>query len=281
MSPKRFAATVTVPAQAAMRGFWVALGQQIDDARRQRRWSTQRLADEAGISRSLAYQVRRGDQASIEAALRLVAALGLKLDFGLVDPHRRQRADGRQADVVHSAMGEWEAGWLRRLGLPVGLDEPYQHYQYAGRADVTSWDLDLRALLHIENRTRFPDFQEMAGAFNAKRAYLGIELADRLGIPGWHSETHVIAALWSAEVLHSLRLRTESFRALCPDGARGFQGWWAGTPPSSGRTAEFVVFDPLARGRQRPFVTLEAALAVRPRYQGYAEAAAALKVDRP
>ena len=210
-----------------------------------------------------------------------MAALGLKLDFNLVDPRRRQRAVALGADVVHSAMGELEAGRLRGFRFMVGLDEPYQHYQYAGRADVCAWDLDRRALLHIENRTLFPDLQETAGAFNAKRAYLGGELAARLGVRSWQSETHVIAALWSAEVLHALRLRSESFRALCPDDARGFEGWWTGNPPSGGRTAELVLLDPLARGRQRQFVSLERALVARPRYRGYADAAAAVAASTP
>jgi hypothetical protein len=39
----------------------------------------------------------------------------------------------------------------------------------------------------IENRTRFPDFGETAGAFNAKRAYLGAALAERVGISRWAS----------------------------------------------------------------------------------------------
>ena len=55
-------------------------------------------------------------------------------------------------------MGEYEASHLRALGFKVGIDEPYQHYQFAGRADLVAWDVDARAFLHIENGTRFPDF---------------------------------------------------------------------------------------------------------------------------
>lgn len=174
-------------------------------------------------------------------------------------------------------MGEFEAAQLRRNGVHVGIDEPYQHYQFAGRADVVAWDLERRALLHIENRTRFPDFQEMAGAFNAKRAYLGRALADRTGAGTWLSETHVIAALWSSEALHALRLRTESFRALCPHVTTGFDGWWSGEVSARGRQSVLVVLDPLASGRARPYVGLEDALTVRPRYRGYAELAAQLE----
>ncbi len=210
--------------------------------------------------------------------MRLVGALGLKLEFELEDP-RRKTPRPRQ-DTVHSAMGEFEAAHLRPLGFGLAIDEPYQHYQFAGRADVVAWDLDARALLHIENRTRFPDFQEAAGAFNAKKAYLGDALAERLEIGRWRSETHVVVALWSAEVIHALRIRTESFRTLCPDALDSFSAWWRGGPPGTGKTCVFVALDPLARGRQRTFVSLEQALVARPRHAGYAEAAARLTFRR-
>jgi hypothetical protein len=132
------------------------------------------------------------------------------------------------------------------------------------------------AHLHIENRTRFPDVQEMAGAFNAKRAYLAGALAERVGVAAWASETHVIAALWSSEILHALRLRKESFCALCPDEVAPFDRWWAGEPPPRGRASILVVLDPMTSGRARPFVGLDSALRTRPRYKSYAQAAADL-----
>ena len=165
---------------------------------------------------------------------------------------------------------------MRRRGFLVGVDEPYQHYQFAGRADVLAWDLEAAALLHIENRTRFPNLQEMAGSFNAKRAYLGRAIAERLGVRRWASETHVIAALWSAEVLHALRLRTETFRSICPHTADAFKGWWQDARPRSGITATLIVVDPAAAGQQRQFIGLDAALSARPRYRDYADAAARL-----
>jgi hypothetical protein len=193
----------------------------------------------------------------------------------LLDP--RRKLDSRPslgADVVHSAMGDFEAAHLRPFGFGMGVDEPYQHYQFAGRADFVAWDLSLAALLHIENRTRFPDLQETAGTFNAKRVYLGRVLAERLGVPRWASETHVIAALWSAEVLHALRLRTETFRTLCPDPPDALAHWWLGSPARTGTASTLVALDPIAVGRRRAFVGLNEALVVRPRYRGYADAAA-------
>lgn len=173
-------------------------------------------------------------------------------------------------------MGEFQAKWLRRYEFGLGIDEPYQHYQFAGRADLVAWHIRDRALLHIENRTRFPNLQDTAGSFNAKRAYLGAALAERLGIGRWESETHVIAALWSSEVLHAVRLRTESFRSLCPDPPHVFDDWWRGRPLIYGKQTTFILLDPKPPMRARTHVGLECALQTRPRYQGYADAAAAL-----
>ena len=112
-------------------------------------------------------------------------------------------------------MGDVEASRLQRFGFPVAIDEPYQHYQFAGRGDLVAWSLHNRALLHIENRTRFPDLQDAIGAYNAKCAYLADSVAKRLGLRDqFRSVTHVLALLWSAELRHLVRLRTATFRAV-------------------------------------------------------------------
>jgi transcriptional regulator with XRE-family HTH domain len=253
---------------------WVNFGQQVRDARRGRRLSVRDVAGRAGISAAMLYRMEAGEPASTDLATAVATALGRRAELHLVDHGRRDARRSLSIDAVHSAMGELEARHLRELGFQVGIDEPYQHYQFAGRADLVAWDAGARAMLHIENRTRFPDFQEMAGAYNSKRAYLGRALADRLGIGSWRSETHVIAALWSAEVLHALRLRTNSFKSICADDARAFEAWWSGRPPVPGASSSLVVLDPFVTSRQRSFISLDDAIAgARPRYRGYADAA--------
>ena len=234
------------------------------------------LAERAGLSPDMVYRVESGAPASNRTAASLAVALGRRLELGLIDPRQRAVRPSLSVDLVHAAMGELEAGHLQGHGHVVSLDEPYQHFQFAGRADVVAWDVGRQALLHIENRTRFPDFQDMAGAFNAKRAYLGAALAERLGIGRWSSEAHVIAALWTGEVLHALRSRRHSFRALCPDPVIAFDSWWAGRPAGEGRTSALIVIDPRPAPRARPYIDLQASFGARPRYRGYAEVAAAL-----
>jgi hypothetical protein len=281
MSPQKFSSTAGDAVSAAVRRLWVELGSQVREARLTRQRSVVATAARAGVSRTVAYQFEAGQPTSLEAAVRLASALGLRIEIEAFDPRRKRGPSVRSSDPVHSVMGEFEAGHLRALRRHVGIDEPYQHYQFAGRGDVVAWDEPAGAFLHIENRTRFPDLQEIAGSFNSKRAYLATAIAQRLGVRGWASETHVIAVLWSAEVLHTLRLRPETFRSLCPDPPDACADWWSGHPPRSGSTSTLVVLDPLASGRQLAFIGLERAIAgAPPRHRGYADAAVKLMKRR-
>jgi transcriptional regulator with XRE-family HTH domain len=259
------------------------LGTLIRDERVRRGWSLRDLAGRAGLSVTFVHVVEHGGAASLATYTALASALELQASFELIDPRRRGRTV-RQEDPVHAAMGETLAERLSAGGLQVALDDPFQHYQFAGRADVLGWSRQERALLHIENRTRFPNLQETFGSYNTKRRYLPAIAADRLGVRrGWASVTNVVLALWSSEVLHEVRIHPASFRAVCPDPVDDFATWWSGTVPLPGApTSTFALFDPIAGGRadRRRFVGLEAAAEVRPRYRGYADAVDALGLGR-
>ena len=223
------------------------------------------------------HAIEHGRPATLQTYAAIAAALSLDLRLDLVDP-RRRAASARAEDPVHAAMGELIAGRLNGYGRPVAIDEPYQHFQFSGRADVMSWDLERRALIHVENRTRFPNLQDAIGSYNAKRRYLPATMAERLRLRGgWASVTNVMVGLWSSEVLHVTRLRRVTFRSICPDPASDFLSWWSGSAPAPGpSTSTFVLFDPTSPlgGRQRMFVDLDSALepSARPRLRGYADA---------
>lgn len=265
------------------------LGAAIHEERKRRGWSLRELADRAAVAVGTVQGIEAGVGASLQMYSRLGMAVGLRLDAELVDPHRRRANGTRDEDPVHAAMGELEARHMRGLGFQVAIDEPYQHYQFAGRADLLAWRIDDQALIHIENRTRFPNIGEAAGAWNAKRAWLPGAVAERLGVSRWQTVIHAMACLWSAEVLHALRLRAETFRSICPDPADVFLARWSGDlqMPSgdrsgTGATATLVLLDPFASGRQRPMADLATALVgARPRVSGYAEAAERLRRGRP
>jgi len=281
MSHARLVVPRSAVVQASLDRVWADIGRQVREGREARGWTTQVLAARAGVSRGIVYLLERGEPTSLEVAIRCLSALGLRLELEAVDPRRRRQASSRAEDPVHAAMGEIQAAHLRKLGYFVSIDEPYQHYQFAGRADVVAWATNPPSLLHIENRTQFPNYQEAAGSFNAKRAYLAPILAERAGVRRFESVTHVMACLWSAEVLHAIRLRPETFRSLAPDGPDAFERCWNGATQAARTTSTLVILDPLAHGRQRRWIGLDEALgAARPRHRGYADAAVAVTARR-
>jgi transcriptional regulator with XRE-family HTH domain len=256
----------------------VQLGREAHDERHRRRWTLAELAARAGVSVATAQRIEAGQPASLECCVRVGLALGLEPQLGLAAP-RRAGAPSRDGDPVHAALGEIEAAHFRRPGAVVLLDEPYQHYQFAGRADLLVADPAALSLLHIENRTRFPDIQAFAGVWNAKRSYLVPEIARRVGLRAAPiAVDHVIVALWSSEVIHALRLRRHSFAALAPDQPVGFAAWWEGAPVPAGTRASLVFFDPLTgeRRSRRRWVGLDRLDGLAPRYRGYADALGAL-----
>ena len=254
------------------------LGLAIHDERRRRGWSIQTLATRAGVAVGWLHAIENGAAASIGVYVRLSKALGRELHVDLLEPGQRRRPHA-DLDLVHAAMGEWEVAGLRAQAHQVRLDEPWQHYHFAGRADVLAWDVDRGALLHIENRTRFPDVQDAIGRFGTKRKYLATAVWRSLGFdrpPA--SETHAMVALWSAEVLRVLRQRPETFRATFPDPSDPLMDWFAGRWPERPLATTFALLDPFAAGRQRRIIDLTAALdGARPRVRGYAEAAVHLR----
>jgi transcriptional regulator with XRE-family HTH domain len=270
MSPRSPLQRPSPAAAAFTKRLALEFGQAVAEERRRRGWTMRELADRAHISASTVVGVEAGRAASMDVCGRLAVILGLGVDVKTGLGRRRSR---ESTDIVHSAMGEIEADLVSRHAFEVALDHPYQHYQFAGRADVLAWSRELAALLHIENRTRFPDIQQVAGSFNAKCAYLARSLARQLGVSPFVSETHVIVGLWSAEVIHAVRRRPATFRALTPDGDERLMAWLRGDPPTSGVVRSFVLLDPFAAGRQRAIASLDAVLdGVRPRVRGYREA---------
>jgi transcriptional regulator with XRE-family HTH domain len=256
------------------------VGEQVREERLRRGWTLSTLAGRAGISASHLAQLESGKPASLESYARVIVALDRRPQLSAVDARQRIGAGRRDEDFVHAAMGEVEARRLHALGFEVAIDAPYQHYQFAGRADVVAWDREGRALLHLENRTRFPNVQDALGSYGAKRAYLGNVLAERLDIRGgWRSETHVIAGLWSSEILHVLRVRATTFAVTCPDGPERVRAWWSGDIGGlEGVSSSLVLVDPVA-GVRDAFRLGELTPSTRPRYRGYAEAAAALRSE--
>jgi transcriptional regulator with XRE-family HTH domain len=280
MSPRKLVDEARPGAHSLGKRLASDLGREVRQERLRRRWSLNELANRAQLSLAAAHRIEMGEAALLDTYARLAVALGIEPAFSLHT--ERPARSAPDADPVHAAMGEAEAAHLSALGFEVLLDEPYQHYQFAGRADLVAVDRAKRALLHLENRTRFPDIQAAIGSYNAKRAYLAPQLANRLDIrAGFRQVTHVIVALWSAEVLHLLRLREATFDSVCPDPAEEFGAWWQGTTrEQEGQKSTLILFDPIAgqRATRRRWVGLEDLRTIDPRYRGYSDAVAKLRL---
>jgi transcriptional regulator with XRE-family HTH domain len=251
----------------------ILLGAQLREERLRQRLSLRHVGARAGLSAAMVQSMERGRPGSLLSYESVAEGLGVDIEANVVDRRRRQRPTGQ--DGLHGAIGEVQARHLRPHAFEVFIDEPYQHDQFAGRADLIAVDRARGAFLHAENRTRFPNVQEAVGAFNAKRSYLAVIIARRLGIPPFTSITHVMVVAWTGEAMHELRRHRATFASVCPDSPDLFGAWWDGTPPTRSGTA-LVLFDPTASSRQRPFVGLDALDRVRPRYRGYAEMLAAV-----
>jgi len=281
MSPRRAPGTRPTATDRATAHVTAQLGGQLRAARAERELTQAIVGARARVSPATVHYLEAGKPLSLASYIAVARVVGLQPDFAFRPVSLDRRVRPAQ-DPVHAAMGERIAAQMADLGVRVAIDHPYQRYRFAGRADVIAWRTDPPALLHVENRTRFPDIRAAAGAWNAKVLWLGDELARGLGVRRWESETHVLACLWSAEVLHTLRRHPATFHALAPDPADPFTAWWSGQPPNGGRTVTLALLDPLAEGRRTPFVDLDRALsaATRPRVAGYA-AAARMLAARP
>lgn len=271
MSPFRTVEPATPAVLARTTAIQAAAGDRIRAVRRRRRWSVDRLARAAGISRSLVYLVERGEGTTIATYARIGTVLGMRVDL-LLDDDRAPTRSERAVDPVHAAMVELLAARYAERGRWVGTDEPFQHFQFAGRADLAVIDPTGPDLLHHEVKTAIPNVGELAGAWNVKRQYLAGALAARYGYAaGFRTVTHVLTLAWTGECLRVLRLRAATICSLAPDDTIAFEAWWARTPPvRTGTIATAILLDPIARPRATPWIGLDGAPTCRPRHAAYA-----------
>ena len=276
MSPRRIGAQPSPRVEAEVHRLALLYGMQVRDARQARGWSVAELGRRSGLSPDMVYRIEAGQPGSLDAFARLAVALGRTARLELIDPRRR---DMRPISARILCIRPWASSKRPTSGRSAST------WVLMSLISTTS-SRDARISLHgtstrglcCTSRTGLdsPTSRRWPALSTRNGPTWPPTSPTRAGVPSWRSETHVIAALWSSEVLHALRLRTSSFRALCPDSPETFSEWWAGRPPKAGATSTIIVLDPLASPKRRAFVGLDDALGARPRYRGYADAAVML-----
>ncbi len=281
MSPRSAQRPPSQRAAALANRIAVRFGERIQNRREERRWTLAVLAKAARLSIGLVHKIDAGQPGSIDSYARLATALGLDL-FDSGDQSRGSDDTHRDQDPVHAAMGEVEAKHLRRLGYVVRMDEPYQHFRFAGRAD--SWPGTWGAAPSCISRT------ERASRTSRTRSAVTTESA-RTSVACWPSVSGSPKGGAARRMRSSRSGHPRSFEACACASNRSWpsvrtmsrsspHGGQAN--PAAGRHTTLVILDPVDFGRrdQASFIGLADLGRAEPRYTGYAEAVATLRRHR-
>ena len=136
MSPRKSPDPLSDRMAQTARRLATEIGSEIHDERVRRHWTLRELGRRSGVTGAAVQRLEAGHPGNVETYARVSVALTRRPELHLVDD--RRLAVQRAEDPVHAWMGDVEAAHLQSHGLPVAIDEPFQHYQFAGRADVLS-----------------------------------------------------------------------------------------------------------------------------------------------
>jgi transcriptional regulator with XRE-family HTH domain len=192
------------------------------------RLSQARLADRAGVSRSVISRIERGhlDTVSLATLRRVGAALDVRID--VVAFSRNGNVD-RLVNARHSALHESIARCLRTLpDWRFAPEVSFSIWGERGVVDILAWNPKRRILLIIELKTAIVDANELVGTFDRKWR-LGLEIARR---HGWDVPDGTVVAGWIAvEDTRTNRRRVAAhaamLRAAFPRDGRTIRGWLA------------------------------------------------------
>ncbi len=147
--------------------------------RRHRRWTQQRLADEAGVSRGVVARIEQGhgDRVTVRTLIRVAAALG-----GTVSCRLFWHGEGldRLLDAAHASLLERTLSSLRAGGWQTASEVTFNIRGERGSIDILAFHEASGSLLVIEIKTVVPDLQGMLGTLDRK-ARVAAEIARERG----------------------------------------------------------------------------------------------------
>jgi len=145
----------------------VRIGLSIRALRRRRRWTQQRLAQEADLARSTIARIETGhaDQATVATLIRVAAALGATVSVRVL-----WHGEGldRLLDAAHADLTNRVLGLLGDLGWQALPEVSFNNYGERGSIDILAFHEPTRSLLVIEIKSVVPDLQSMLGTLDRK-----------------------------------------------------------------------------------------------------------------
>ena len=145
----------------------VRFGLSMRALRRHRRWTQQRLADEAGVTRGVVARIEggHGDRVTVRTLIRVAAALG-----GAVTCRLFWHGEGldRLLDADHARLLDQTLTFLAAKGWQTATEVTFNIGGERGAIDILAFHEATGSLLVIEIKTVVPDLQATLGTLDRK-----------------------------------------------------------------------------------------------------------------
>jgi transcriptional regulator with XRE-family HTH domain len=183
----------------------IRFGSDIRLLRRRRRWTQERLATEARVTRAhiVAIEAGRGDRHPVERLIRVAAALGAFVSVRLL--FRGEGLD-RLRDRRHASLVELLVRRLIAAGWEVATEVSFNEFGERGSIDVLAFHRETGALLVIEVKTVVPDVGGMLMTLDRK-VRLAVAIAKQRG---WMART--VSRLLVLPEVRTTRRRVDEHR---------------------------------------------------------------------
>ncbi|MEO6208311.1 MAG: helix-turn-helix transcriptional regulator [Candidatus Limnocylindrales bacterium] len=162
----------------------IRFGLGIRALRRRRGWTQERLATEAGISRSAIQRIERGRAAevAVDKLIRVTAALGAAISVRIL---WQGEAFDRLLDADHASLIDAMLDLLRRDGWELATEVSFNLDRERGSTDILAFHAATGTLLVVEVKSVVPDLQAMLHGIDRKA-----RIAPRIARErGWHVRT--------------------------------------------------------------------------------------------
>lgn len=145
----------------------IRFGLGIRALRRRRGWTQEKLATEAGISRSAIQRIERGRAAdvAVDKLIRITAALGAAISVRIM---WQGEAFDRLLDADHATLVDATLDLLRREGWELATEVSYNLDRERGSIDILAFHAATGTLLVVEVKSVVPDLQAMLHGIDRK-----------------------------------------------------------------------------------------------------------------